>query len=244
MKIPSVSFFILWAVILLTVGPALLRAEGTQQEDERVRRIIEKVVKSYGGSKALKNVRSIYAKGRIAAFAFGEEGTYVRYFERGRRLRVDIDYPNSAEHRILRGGKGYESGSEVTGDRYLAMLYQYKQLDLPYGLLHSDYRITYEGKKQVDGKETEVLGLMDKEGPPMQIYIDPKTFYIVKVSGDFSMGGGTMALSAVFSEFRNVGGTYLPYRITNFAGGERIAETHIREYKVNTPMAESLFEPR
>ena len=244
MKIPSVSFFILWAVILLTVGPALLRAEGTQQEDERVRRIIEKVVKAYGGSKALKNVRSIYAKGRIAAFAFGEEGTYVRYFERGRRLRVDIDYPNSSEHRILNGTKGYEGGSEVTGDRYLAMVYQYKQLHLPYGLLHSDYRVTYEGKEQVDGKETEVLGLIDKEGPPMKIYIDTKTFYIVKVSGDFSMGGGSMELSAVFSEFRKVGGTYLPYRITNFAGGQRIAETHIREYKVNTPMAESLFGPR
>ena len=85
---------------------------------------------------------------------------------------------------------------------------------------------------------------MDKEGPPMKIYIDAQSFYIVKVSGYFSMGGGSMELSAVFSEFRKVSGTYLPYRITNFAGGERIAETHIQEYKVNTPMAESLFEPR
>jgi len=244
MKIPSVSFFILWAVILLTVRPALLRAEDTQQEDERVRRIIEKVVKAYEGREALDKVKSIYAKGRIAAFAFGEKGTYVRYFERGRRLRVDIDYPNSSEHRILNGTKGYEGGSEVTGDRYLAMVYQYKQLDLPYGLLHSDYRVTYKGRGKVDGKEAEVLGLIDKEGPPMKIYIDTKTFYIVKVSGDFSMGDGTMALSAVFSEFRKVDGIYLPYRITNFAGGERIAETHIREYKVNTPMAQSLFGPR
>ncbi|MGE5300300.1 MAG: hypothetical protein ACM3MB_04970 [Acidobacteriota bacterium] len=209
-----------------------------------MRRIIEKVVKAYGGRESLQKVKSIYAKGRIAAFAFGEEGMYVRHFERGRRLRVDIDYPNSSEHRILNGSKGYEGGSEVTGDRYLAMVYQYKQLDLPYGLLHNDYRITYEGQEQVDGNETEVLGLIDKEGPPMKIYIDPKTFYLVKVSGEFLMGGGTVALSAVFAEFRKVDGIYLPCRITNFADGQRIAETHIREYEVNTPMTESLFDPR
>jgi hypothetical protein len=244
MKIPSVSFFIPWAVILLTVGPALLRAEGPQQEDQGVSLIIEKVGKAYGGREALDKVKSIYAKGRITAFAFGEEGLYVRYFERGRRLRVDIDYPNSPEHRVLNGTKGYEGGSEVTGDRYLAMVYQYKQLDLPYGLLHDGYRITYEGSGKVDGKEAEVLGLIDKEGPPMKIYIDPQSFYVVKVSGEFSVGGGTMALSAVFSEFRKVDGTYLPFRITNFAGGQRIAETHIQEYKVNVPMAEYLFEPR
>jgi hypothetical protein len=161
---------------------------------------------------------------------------------RGRRK--DIDYPNNPERRILNGDKGYEDGSEVTGDGLLAIVYQYRQLNLPYGLLHGDYRISYEGRKVVDGKETEVLGLEDREGPPMKVFIDRKTFYIVKVSGDFSMGGSTMALSAVFSDFRKVDGTYLPYKITNFAGGQKIAETDIRQYRINIPMAESLFEPR
>ena len=82
---------------------------------------------------------------------------------------------------------------------------------------------------------------MEREGPPMKIFIEPDSFRIVKVSGVFPMGGGTMTLSAVFSDFRRVDGTYLPYVITNFAGGRKIAETRIEEYKVNMPMAASLF---
>jgi hypothetical protein len=63
--------------------------------------------------------------------------------------------------------------------------------------------------------------------------VDAKSFFIIKVSGLFSMGSGKMTLSAEFSDFRKVQGIMLPYQITNLAGDQKIAETVIEKYGIN-----------
>ncbi len=213
-----------------------------------VKSLIQNVIRTYGGSAAVENVKSVHAVGNIKALALNDEGNYVRYFKKGGKLRVDIRYRRSSELRILNGGKGYESIdsapiTEVTGDRYLAMLYQYKQLDLPGGLLGSAYQIRYEGETNINGAEAEVLGLNDPEGPPMKVYIDQRTFHILKISGSFRVGNETMTLSAEYSDYRKVDGTILPFKIVNFADGQKIAETSIVDYRINSQMNDTLFSP-
>ncbi|MDH4163112.1 MAG: hypothetical protein OEW15_10540 [Nitrospirota bacterium] len=67
-----------------------------------------------------------------------DAGTYELAFKRPRMLRVDTKYGRSLETRILRGRTGYRGTDvvplvEVTDHRLLAMVYQYKHLDLLYG---------------------------------------------------------------------------------------------------------------
>lgn len=210
--------------------------------------IIQKVIEAYGGKKTIENITSVYTEGRIKAVAFNDEGSYVRYFKRGRKLKVDIEYSRSSERRILDGRKAYESidmapFSETAGASYLAIVYQYKQLDLPHELLTGAFSLHYEGKRDLNGIETAVLDLNDNEGPPMKIYVSMKDFHIIKVSGSFSMGGNAMDLSSEASDFRKVDGTVLPFKITNYAGGQLIAETSIRKYKINPKLSDSLFSP-
>ncbi len=226
--------------------PAKTGAPGNTPETAQ--NIIEKIIKAYGGKKVVENVKSVYTDGNIKALAFNDTGKYVRYFSRDGKLRVDIKYSRSSELRILNGRRGYESMdaapiSEVTGERYLSMAYQYKQLDLPYGLLDDKYQIRYEGKADVNGVETEVLSLNDSEGPSMKVYVNNKTFYILKVSGYFPAGNETMILSAEYSDYRKVNGTILPFRITNFADHQKIAETLIDDYRINSQMKDTLFSP-
>lgn len=202
---------------------------------------------AYGGRRAVENVRSVYMKGKIRALAFDDKGTYAYYLRRERKLRVNIRYSRSTEERILNGYNGYESSgtgfSPVSGDRYLGIVYQYRQIDLPYSLLGDTYRITYEGLTEVNGRKAHILGLRSAEGPPMKIYVDAKSFFIVKVSGLFSMDGSTMTLSAEFSDFRKVQGIELPFRIVNFAGNQEIAETVVGKYEINPDIKDSLFRP-
>jgi hypothetical protein len=224
------------------------RAESPSNKAGAINTLIQNVMTAYGGKTAVENAKSVYASGTIRAFAFNDRGTYVRYFKRYRKLRVDIKYTRSSELRILNGKRAYESIdgaplSMVTGDRYQAMEYQYRQLDLPYGLLRNPDEISYEGKAYLKGVAVEILSINNTEGPPMKVYIDAKTFQIIKVSGYFSVSRSTMALSAEFADFKKVDGTIFPFTIINYADGQKIAETSIRDYRINPEIGDSLFSP-
>jgi hypothetical protein len=51
------------------------------------------------------------------------------------------------------------------------------------------------------------------------------------------------SLSAEYSDFRKVGGAMFPFRVTNYAGDRRIAETVMNTYRINPPVPDSLFAP-
>ncbi len=223
-------------------------AESDVSSDD-VKSLVSKIVTAYGGKDVLEKLKSVYASGNIEAFMRQDHGTYEVFLKRPRKLRVETKYQNSSETRILNGDAGYREAdglpfSQVKGDSLLAMVYQYKHTDLPYGLLKNAYSIKIKGREDLNGKQVEVLHLTDSEGPPMDIYVDVRTFLIVKVTGYFEMPGGqSTALSAEFSDFRKVDGAVFPFRITNFASGFKIAETEMKTYKINPPMPDSLFKP-
>ena len=211
--------------------------------------LVDKVIHAYGGKEAIEHVKSAFIKGKISALMPFGEGTSVIYFKIPRKLRVRIAYRDYTEERILNGHRGYEGTNtypvpEVTGFRYLAIVYQYKSQDISYSLLHDAYRLSDEGKGSVNGIPLEVIRLDDKEGPPMKIYIDLNNFRIVKISGFFSMGGNETSLSSEFGDFRKVGRTEFPFKLTNYAGGQKVAETLIEQYKVNMDIDNSVFGPQ
>ncbi len=214
-----------------------------------IQSLVSKIITAYGGKDVIEGLKSVYAAGSIEALMRQEHGAYEVFLKRPRKLRVETKYQRSSETRILNGDIGYRGVdglplSQAKGDSLLAMVYQYKHSDLPYGLLKDAYSIDIKGKEDLNGKQVEVLHLTDSEGPPMDVYVDTHTFFIVKVTGYFEMAGGKpTALSAEFSDFRKVDGTMFPFRITNFAGGFKIAETVVKTYKINPPMPDSLFEP-
>jgi hypothetical protein len=77
----------------------------------------------------------------------------------------------------------------------------------------------------------------------MDIYVDVVTFHILKVTGYFLiLDGRTTSLSSKYFDYRNVDGTLLPFRIVNYAGGQKIAETNIRSYDINPDLPDILFD--
>ncbi len=213
-----------------------------------VKTLISKIIEAYGGKETIESIENVYAKGKINALMRKDKGEYYIYFKRNRKLRSEILYSRSPEIRILNGSRGWRGTGkgplpEVSNNRYLAMAFQHKRLDLPYGLLTNAYKIKQAGSGFINGKNVSVLELTDSEGPQMKIYIDPEDFHIVKVSGYFSMGKSTTELSAEYSNFRTINGTPFPYKIINYAGGHKVGETIIEKYSINSDMDVSLFKP-
>ncbi|HUI45921.1 MAG TPA: hypothetical protein VL122_08090 [Nitrospirota bacterium] len=107
--------------------------------------VTEKIIEAYGGRERLAKVVSVAAEGWITALIRRDEGIYKRTFRRDGKLSVEIIYTRLTEKRILIGSRGFRgTGSqveEVSGPRYLAMVYQYNELNLPYGLLDNSFTV-------------------------------------------------------------------------------------------------------
>ena len=78
----------------------------------------------------------------------------------------------------------------------------------------------------------------------MRIHIDLENLHIVKIRGFFSIAGNEMGLSSQLADFRRVGGMEFQFKLTRYAGGQKVAETVKEEYKVNAGIDNSVFEPR
>ena len=127
--------------------------------------------------------------------------------------------------------------------RFLSMVYQYKHLNILHDLSTGAYRIRSLGQPQTGGDNIEVFRLNDKEGTVIDISVDKQTFFIVKVAAYFKAENKQIDLSAEFSDFRKVGGSVFPFRITNYAGGLKIAQTVIEKYSLDPSIPDSFFVP-
>lgn len=239
---------IVFILLLILALPACSSAAQEEKQTPGIKGLISKTIEAYGGKERIENIKTVYARGTINAFMRGDRGEYVLYFKRDRKLRAELLYSRSPEIRILNGSRGWRGTGrgtlpEVVNNRYLAMVFQYKRFDLPYGLLTDGYTIKDAGPDVINDKKVTVLELSNSEGPRMKMYIDAESFYIVKVSGFFTMGQMTTELSAEYSDFRVIDGTPFPYTIINFAGGHKVGETIIEKYSVNQSMDDSLFRP-
>jgi len=233
---------------LMLIFPVFSFASQETEHAPDITALISKIIDAYGGKETIESIKTVYAKGKIKALMRKDKGVYVIYFKRDRKLRSELLYSRSSEIRILNGSRGWRGTGkgplpEVSSNRYLAMVFQYKRLDLPYGLLRSSYKIEEAGSDVISGKNVRVLELTDSEGPQMKIYIDPDNFHIVKISGYFRMKTVTTELSAEYSDFRVIDGTPFPYKIINYASGHKVGETIIEKYTVNSGIDISLFEP-
>ena len=242
------GFFYILMFFLLIPGTKALCAEGPSGEDQRITSIISKVIEAYGGKDIIEGIHSVHAKGKIEAFMLHDHGTYEFYFKRGGKLRVETKYQHSSEVRILNDERGYRSTNtlpfeEVYGPRFLSMVYQYKHLNILHDLITGAYSTRSVGQSQTSGDNIEIFRLNDKEGTVMDVSVDKQTYFIVKVAAYFSAENKQTSLSAEFSVFRKVGGSVFPFRITNYAGGLKIAQTVIEKYSLEPSIPDSFFVP-
>lgn len=235
-------------LMLIGLGFMSLPAAALEQDAASLA-LVEKVVQAYGGAPQIEQLVSLNADGLINAKVRNASGTYKRWFQRPRMLRVETVYPETTETRVLNGDLAWRfTGGNlmvgVEGPSRLAMIYQYKQLDLPYGLLKGSYNLRHAGTETVGSQATEVMELWDDEGPSIRVNVDTTNHLIVKVTGQIAFGGQTMVLAAEFSNFRPVDGTPMPFHINNYAGSTAISETVITRYAVNPSVNPTLFVPR
>lgn len=209
--------------------------------------LVQKIISAYGGKDNLAKVHALSAVGHIKKLFPYDEGPYFRVMKRERKLLFDSKYSRFEEKRILNNGKGYRETDgeteEVTGPPYDAMVYQYHQLDLPFGLLDGSFTVVSGRRESLNGDDAEVLHLKDHYGYEFDVYVHPRDFLIIKSVGYCQAGQDMRSIGAEFSDFREVEGILLPHRIVNYANDFKLTEKDIMKYKINPHTDEAQFNP-
>lgn len=174
-----------------------------------------------------------------------DRGRETIFLKRPLQLRTLLRYPRSREDRILAGEHSWRDGGRgfqpVTGPPRAAMVFQYRHLTLPLGLLDPEAEVSWAGG---EGEAGPVVLKVTRTGePPMRVEIDRKTGLIRRVGGLFRIGEQRTELAVAYGDYREVEGVRLPHRIVNFAGGMKISQADFPKVVVNSALPAATFSP-
>lgn len=210
-------------------------------------RIIGAVLAAYGGEKEVVQIRSVIARGSITDFMKDRQGAYARYYMRPQKLRIEIMPDQGGEVRLLDGMQGWQGNLDLLREArpftVQSMYYQYGYLDLPMGFADKSYRVSYQGRKEYQGRLYDLLHVEVKGTSQLRVFIDPETHLIARVAADFDMGMGSSELATVYEDFRRVGGVLFPFRLINYAGNRKLSVISLSEIKVNANIPGEKFSP-
>jgi hypothetical protein len=104
-----------------------------------------------------------------------------------------------------------------------------------------DLKVQFMGEESLEDKKVDVILISDPSGNELKMYVEQVTHLPLKESyqGTTMMGPGNV--EEVFSDYREVSGVKLPFSVTSFANGQKVAETKILEVNFNTQIDPELF---
>jgi hypothetical protein len=241
------AFFKILPLFLFILLPFFISQGNAANTGDKEQLFIAKIVNAYGGKAQIAKVKGISAEGRIKTFFSHDKGSYYRYMQPDRKLYVHIRYAKSAEKRILNGMNGYRGTGgrieKVLGPPYDAMVYQYNQLDLPFGLIDGSFKILDHRNGDLSGVSMDILKLADRYGYEIEVFVSSRNYHILKVIGYFTVGSNKSSLGAEFMDYKKVKGILLPYKIINYAMDSKISETEITQYTINPKINDTIFNP-
>jgi hypothetical protein len=232
------------ALMALAV-PSLPAGHAAPAADPRA--LAEAVVEAYGGRAALEPIRAYRMEGRIAARLRGQEGPMRRLFARPDRLRVELDYPDEPELRIVNGAQGWRSiGGDpepVSGPLLDAMVLQAARAAVPWVLMEHMAELETIAPQEHMGRRLLGLGLHLEHGLALELYVDPASHRVLWSRGRLTHGGMETAFETEYGDFRRVGQAWFAFHEENYASGAHTGATTIERVELNPKLRLDAFAP-
>jgi outer membrane lipoprotein-sorting protein len=97
------------------------------------------------------------------------------------------------------------------------------------------------GSEKIAGRDCYVLSVLDKSSDFAKLWIDQKSFNLMKMEGNPQEG---VASVIVFSDYRKVSGDFeMPFRTEMYSGKDLISTTIVKSIAVNKGISDDLFDP-
>lgn len=227
--------------LVLVILPALAPAQTVDD-------IVARNIKAKGGVETLKGTSSVRMTGTLTAPSAPMPMTMELIAKRPNLVRREM---RMGERAILSGFDGKNawvkqgpnpaqtlSGAEADqlrqGAEFDTVFLNYKQ---------AGHTIELVGSEPVNGKPAHHLKVTRKDGPVQHYYLDAESGLEVKMTMDTEQGGMKMKVDTELSDYRNVGGRMVPFKMRQFTNGDPAGEIAFDKVEFNVPLDDALFAP-
>jgi len=97
------------------------------------------------------------------------------------------------------------------------------------------------GSEKIGGRDCYVLSVLDQSSDFAKLWIDQKSFFVMKMEGKPEEGVASVIL---LSDYRKVSGDFeMPFRTEMYSGKDLISTVVVKSVAVNKGIADDLFDP-
>ena len=207
--------------------------------------IVAKHIEAIGGTEAWKKINSLYYEGKLTVQ--GAEINVTLTALNGKGVRQDLTVMGMTGYQIITPKAGWNFmpfQGQTTAEAMTADELKQSADDLDVQGKLVDYKakgntIESLGKDDVEGTECFKLKITTKAGNVETVFIDPKTYYIVRTIQKRIANGQESDVPTDLSNYKKLPeGIVVPFSMTLPFG-----ELVISKAEVNKPVDESLFKP-
>lgn len=194
----------------------LLAAAGARAQtlDE----LVAKNLQARGGAEALKAVASLRQSGRID-FGIGASAPFTLERKRPRGMRAEFVLEGAHGVQAFDGKSAWtlQPGDSVAERLDAAETREVEdQADIDGPLVDwkaKGHTLELQGRELLASGEAWRLRLVTKNGNRRTLFLDAASFLEVRIEGRRSIGGSAVEVESVLSDYRDVQGIKLPFRI-------------------------------
>ena len=212
---------------------------------QTVEEIVTKHIEAIGGAAAWKKINSLYYEGKITVQ--GAEVNVTLTALNGKGVRQNISFMGMTGYQIVTPTAGWNFmpfQGQATPEAMTADELKQSADDLDVQGKLIDYKskghtVEYLGKDDVEGTECFKLKITSKAGNVETVFIDPKSYYIVRSVAKKTANGQESDVQTDLSNFQKLPeGIVVPFSI-KLSEGELV----ISKAEVNKQVDESTFKP-
>ncbi len=211
--------------------------------------IIEKSLQALGGKEFLSNITSLYTEGDIDVM--GMLGTIKTTTLNGKGMRQDLDIMGSIISTCYTDSAGW-SMNPMTGS-YSAETMPEQQYNSGKDQIYieghflnyvkSESTAEYLGTETVSGVDAHKVKITKPDSTSALYYFDPNTFFLIYSIQQVEMQGMLVNNTMTFSDYSELEGYFLPYKISmDMAGGQFYMTITVKNAELNKPVDETIFE--
>ena len=225
--------------------------EATVESLKKGKDLLTEAVEALGGLSAFKAVANMKSEAKITIImpqGGTMEATVKEITVYPDKNRSEITMPFGQMVQVLSGDQAWATGPQGTQDldesgkedmkkslfRDMVLLFQRSQDDA--------LTVQALGETDVEGTMTEGILVKDEEGNSVKMYLDSETFLVVKREYQGSTMRGVASMEEFLSDYREVDGIKVPFRLDVKADGEPYINVEAQEILMNTEIDPMLFE--
>ena len=226
-------------------------AQAPLPNTREARDLLQRVIDAKGGLAALKGIRTVVAEASTELTM--QQGkmtsstkTYVAYPD---KFRVEADINDTKQIQVFNAGRAWMRGPQGVQDFPPAALadmtanVRRDTIPMLIGAAEGRYNVrTLPDEKGRDGGMAKVLEISGIDLAPVRLLMDPKMRIAVQSFSTTLGPNRSVRAEEVFSDYREVGGVWIPYVAQLFYGGQPIQKRTLTKVALNEPVPDSLFE--